>query len=63
MEAAKLSEYGPRSAGETVALTHEPTAPYHSTQDALRVLETVAGRPAGVTDTELARRTGLAPTG
>jgi len=42
-----------------VALTHEPTAPYHSAQDALRVLETVAGRPAGVTDTELARRTGF----
>ncbi|MFJ4323463.1 IclR family transcriptional regulator [Streptomyces tricolor] len=37
----------------------EPTAPYHSAQDALRVLETVARHSAGVTDTELARRTGL----
>ncbi|MFF8903469.1 IclR family transcriptional regulator [Streptomyces olivaceoviridis] len=37
----------------------EPTAPYHSAQDALRVLETVARHPAGATDTELARRTGL----
>ncbi|MGW7543454.1 IclR family transcriptional regulator [Streptomyces sp. NPDC054770] len=44
-----------------MALMHEPTAPYHSTQDALRVLETVAGHPTGVTDTELARRTGLDP--
>ncbi|MFD1661913.1 IclR family transcriptional regulator [Streptomyces caeni] len=42
-----------------MALTHEPTAPYHSAQDALRLLETVAGRPAGVTDAELARETGL----
>ncbi|GGZ79534.1 IclR family transcriptional regulator [Streptomyces echinoruber] len=42
-----------------MALTHEPTAPYHSAQDALRVLETVARRSAGVTDAELARRTGL----
>ncbi|MFJ6082918.1 IclR family transcriptional regulator [Streptomyces sp. NPDC092369] len=43
-----------------MALKHEPTAPYHSAQDALRVLETVA-RHSGVTDTELARRTGLEP--
>jgi DNA-binding IclR family transcriptional regulator len=42
-----------------VALTHEPTAPYHSAQDALRVLETVARHAAGVTDVELARHTGL----
>ncbi|MFB7511051.1 IclR family transcriptional regulator [Streptomyces broussonetiae] len=42
-----------------MALKHEPTAPYHSAQDALRVLETVARHSAGVTDTELARRTGL----
>jgi DNA-binding IclR family transcriptional regulator len=42
-----------------VALKHEPTAPYHSTQDALRVLETVARHSAGVTDTEIARHTGL----
>lgn len=38
---------------------HEPTAPYHSAQDALRVLETVARRSTGVTDAELAHRTGL----
>ncbi|MGX1130928.1 DNA-binding IclR family transcriptional regulator [Streptomyces glaucescens] len=42
-----------------MALKHEPTAPYHSTQDALRVLETVARHSAGVTDTEIARHTGL----
>jgi len=42
-----------------VALMHEPTAPYHSVQDALRILETVAGRSTGVTDTELARLTSL----
>ncbi|MBC7274013.1 MAG: helix-turn-helix domain-containing protein [Dietzia sp.] len=42
-----------------MALKHEPTAPYHSAQDALRVLETVARRSTGVTDTEIARHTGL----
>jgi DNA-binding IclR family transcriptional regulator len=42
-----------------VALMHEPTAPYHSVQDALRILETVARHSTGVTDTELARLTGL----
>ncbi|MEU6368401.1 IclR family transcriptional regulator C-terminal domain-containing protein [Streptomyces sp. NPDC046931] len=42
-----------------MALTHEPTAPYHSAQDALRVLETVARHSEGVTDAVLARRTGL----
>ncbi|MEU1592355.1 IclR family transcriptional regulator C-terminal domain-containing protein [Streptomyces sp. NPDC005708] len=42
-----------------MALTHEPTAPYHSAQDALRVLETVARRPTGVTDSDLARQCGL----
>ncbi|MFE2039521.1 IclR family transcriptional regulator [Streptomyces sp. NPDC059477] len=42
-----------------MTLTHEPTAPYHSAQDALRVLETVARHPTGVTGTELARRTRL----
>ena len=42
-----------------MALKHEPTAPHHSVQDALRVLETVARRTTGVTDTELARGTGL----
>ncbi|MFI9645954.1 IclR family transcriptional regulator [Streptomyces sp. NPDC052040] len=44
-----------------MALTHEPTVPHHSVQDALRVLETVARHPAGVTGTVLARRTGLGP--
>ncbi|MFG2134201.1 IclR family transcriptional regulator C-terminal domain-containing protein [Streptomyces sp. NPDC048751] len=42
-----------------MALKHEPTAPYHSAQDALRVLETVARHSTGVTDAELARRTRL----
>jgi len=42
-----------------VALKHEPTAPYPSPQDALRVLETVARHSTGITDIELARRTGL----
>ncbi|MER6212359.1 IclR family transcriptional regulator C-terminal domain-containing protein [Streptomyces sp. NPDC001642] len=42
-----------------MALMHEPTAPYHSVQDALRILETVAGHTTGVTDTELARITSL----
>ncbi len=48
-----------RAQGETVALRHEPTASYHSVQDALRVLETVARHTTGVTDTELARESGL----
>ncbi|MHB9861495.1 IclR family transcriptional regulator [Streptomyces sp. YIM S03343] len=42
-----------------MALKHEPTAPYHSAQDALRVLEAVARHSAGMTDTMIARRTGL----
>ncbi|MFI6465453.1 IclR family transcriptional regulator [Streptomyces sp. NPDC050528] len=42
-----------------MALMHEPTAPYQSVQDALRILETVAGHSTGVTDTELARVTAL----
>ncbi|MDO0927558.1 IclR family transcriptional regulator C-terminal domain-containing protein [Streptomyces sp. TG1A-8] len=44
-----------------MALMHEPTAHDHSAQDALRVLETVARHPGGVTATELGRRTGLEP--
>ncbi|MFE9607085.1 IclR family transcriptional regulator [Streptomyces sp. NPDC006012] len=44
-----------------MALKHEPTAPYHSAQDALRVLETVARHTTGVTDTELGRLTRLGP--
>ncbi|MFF4348817.1 IclR family transcriptional regulator [Streptomyces sp. NPDC001530] len=42
-----------------MALMHEPTAPYHSAQDALRVLETVSRHSTGVTDAELARQTRL----
>lgn len=42
-----------------MALKHEPTAPYHSAQDALRVLETVARHTTGVTDHDLARESGL----
>ncbi|WP_171114031.1 MULTISPECIES: IclR family transcriptional regulator C-terminal domain-containing protein [Streptomyces] len=42
-----------------MALKHEPTAPYHSAQDALRVLETVARHPVGVTVAEITRHTGL----
>ncbi|WP_320775291.1 IclR family transcriptional regulator C-terminal domain-containing protein [Streptomyces sp. CRN 30] len=42
-----------------MALQHEPTAPHHSAQDALRVLETVARRSTGVMDAELSRRTGM----
>ncbi|MFD0070520.1 IclR family transcriptional regulator, partial [Streptomyces sp. NPDC127574] len=41
-----------------MALKNEPTAPYHSAQDALRVLETVARHTTGVTGAELARHTG-----
>ncbi len=44
-----------------MALMHEPTAPDHSTQDALRVLETVARHTTGVTDSRLARLTGIDP--
>ncbi|MBD0420709.1 helix-turn-helix domain-containing protein [Streptomyces sp. TRM S81-3] len=42
-----------------MALQHKPTAPHHSAQHALRVLETVARHSTGITDTELARQTGL----
>ncbi|MEU9732038.1 IclR family transcriptional regulator C-terminal domain-containing protein [Streptomyces sp. NPDC048002] len=44
-----------------MALKHEPTAPYHSAQDALRVLETVARHSTGITDAQLARHTALSP--
>ncbi|MFR0352801.1 IclR family transcriptional regulator [Streptomyces sediminimaris] len=44
-----------------MALKHEPTAPHHSAQDALRVLEAVVRHTTGVTDTQLARLTDLAP--
>ncbi|GGV11264.1 IclR family transcriptional regulator [Streptomyces griseoflavus] len=42
-----------------MALRQEPSASYHSVQDALRVLETVARRGTGVNDTELARESGI----
>lgn len=42
-----------------MALMNEPTAPYHSAQDALRVLETVSQHTTGVTANELARQAGL----
>ncbi|MGK9459422.1 IclR family transcriptional regulator [Streptomyces sp. G6] len=42
-----------------MALQHKPTAPHHSAQDALRALETVARHTTGVTDSEIARQTGL----
>ena len=44
-----------------MALTNEPTAPYHSAHDALRVLETVARHPTGVTEAELSHHTALDP--
>ncbi|MCC2271028.1 MULTISPECIES: IclR family transcriptional regulator domain-containing protein [Streptomyces] len=43
-----------------MALQHKPTAPHHSAQDALRVLETVARHTSGVTGTDLARDSGIA---
>ncbi|MGO4461717.1 IclR family transcriptional regulator [Streptomyces sp. M-16] len=42
-----------------MALKPEPTAPFHSVQYALRVLETISRHTGGVTDTQLARETGL----
>jgi len=45
-----------------VALKPEPTAPFHSVQYVLRVLETVSRHAGGVTDVQIARETGL-PTG
>jgi DNA-binding IclR family transcriptional regulator len=44
-----------------VALKHEPTAPYHSAQDALRVLEAVARHTTGITDAQLSRHTSIDP--
>lgn len=49
-----------RAQGETtVALQHRPTAPHHSAQDALRVLETVTRHTSGATAVELGRGSGL----
>ncbi|MDJ1643172.1 IclR family transcriptional regulator [Streptomyces pakalii] len=45
-----------------MALKPEPTAPFHSVQYALRVLESVSKHGNGVTDAQIARETGL-PTG
>lgn len=45
-----------------MALKPEPTAPFHSVQYALRVLETVSKHGNGVTDAQISRETGL-PTG
>lgn len=42
-----------------MALKPEPTAPFHSVQYALRVLETVSKHGNGVTDTQISRETGL----
>ncbi|MFD3325842.1 IclR family transcriptional regulator [Streptomyces sp. NPDC058701] len=42
-----------------MALKPEPTAPFHSAQYALRVLEAIARHAGGVTDVQIARETGL----
>ncbi|CAL9274212.1 MULTISPECIES: IclR family transcriptional regulator [Streptomyces] len=42
-----------------MALQHKPSAPHHSAQDALRALEAVARHSSGITDSEIARQTGL----
>ncbi|GAA3371836.1 IclR family transcriptional regulator C-terminal domain-containing protein [Streptomyces sannanensis] len=42
-----------------MALKPEPTAPFHSVQYALRVLETVAKHGGGVSDAQIARECGL----
>ncbi|WP_405687652.1 IclR family transcriptional regulator C-terminal domain-containing protein [Streptomyces sp. NBC_00057] len=42
-----------------MTLKPEPTAPFHSVQYALRVLETVSKHGNGVPDTEISRETGL----
>ncbi|MFD7429212.1 IclR family transcriptional regulator [Streptomyces sp. NPDC059818] len=42
-----------------MALKPEPTAPFHSVQYALRVLETVSKHGNGVTDARIAQETGL----
>ncbi|MCP3819524.1 helix-turn-helix domain-containing protein [Streptomyces sp. A3M-1-3] len=42
-----------------MALKPEPTAPFHSVQYALRVLETISRHGGGVTDVQIARETGL----
>ncbi|ARI54366.1 MULTISPECIES: IclR family transcriptional regulator C-terminal domain-containing protein [Streptomyces] len=44
-----------------MALKPEPTAPFHSVQYALRVLESVSRHGNGVTDAQISRETGLPP--
>ncbi|MGW1379693.1 IclR family transcriptional regulator [Streptomyces sp. NPDC002446] len=44
-----------------MALKPEPTAPFHSVQYALRVLETISRHAGGVADAQIARETGLSP--
>ncbi|MGW0733731.1 IclR family transcriptional regulator domain-containing protein [Streptomyces sp. NPDC002851] len=44
-----------------MALKPDPTAPYHSVQQALRVLEAVSRHRTGVIDAQIARETGLPP--
>ncbi|RXS87008.1 IclR family transcriptional regulator [Streptomyces sp. TM32] len=44
-----------------MALKPEPTAPFHSVQYALRVLEAISRHAGGVTDAQIARDTGLSP--
>jgi DNA-binding IclR family transcriptional regulator len=44
-----------------VALKPEPTAPFHSVQHVLRVLETISRYGGGVTDVQIARETRLPP--
>ncbi|WP_329117698.1 IclR family transcriptional regulator [Streptomyces sp. NBC_01465] len=42
-----------------MALKPEPTAPFHSVQYALRVLESISKHGGGVTDAQISRETGL----
>ncbi|MFH8572710.1 IclR family transcriptional regulator [Streptomyces sp. NPDC017993] len=44
-----------------MALKPEPTAPFHSVQYALRVLETISRHAHGVTDAQIARETAMSP--
>ncbi|MFF4606734.1 IclR family transcriptional regulator [Streptomyces sp. NPDC001339] len=44
-----------------MALKPEPTAPFHSVQYALRVLETISRHTGGVTDVQIARESGMSP--
>ncbi|EFL32367.1 IclR family transcriptional regulator [Streptomyces viridochromogenes DSM 40736] len=60
--AVRISAQQQAQGETTVALKHEPpTTPYHSAQEALRVLETVARSSTGVSDADLVRHTGIGP--